>query len=246
MGRIGIIGGSGFQSMHAMGVDRREEVETPFGAPTSPLIHGAIGGQEVVFLPRHGPGHAVPPHKINYRANMRALADAGVEGVVALGAVGGIGEAFGPGVLAVPDQIIDYTWGRESTFFDGSEGDVVHIDFTRPFCVSLSDALARAAEAAGVPVHRGGVYAVTQGPRLETVAEVTRLARDGCDMVGMTMMPEAALARELGLCYAGLAFVVNWAAGKTEGEIGMDEIEANLAECRGVVERVLVALAAKF
>jgi 5'-methylthioadenosine phosphorylase/5'-methylthioinosine phosphorylase len=244
MGRIAVIGGSGFTALRGLVAARDEWPETPFGPPSGPVTRGVLGGSELLFLPRHGRGHSVPPHLVNYRANVWALKACGADRVVGLAAVGGIGAVYGPRVLAAPDQIVDYTYGRAQTFHEGDESGVVHIDFTRPYCEALRRDLLSAARAAGVAVVDGGTYAVTQGPRLETAAEVRRLERDGCDLVGMTGMPEAALARELGLCYACCAFVVNWAAGKAEGEIRMADIEANIAACAGDLERLLTALSA--
>ncbi len=245
MGLLAIIGGSGFQTLPGFEVESRELAATPYGQTSAALTKGRLHGMALVFLPRHGPDHGIPPHLINYRANLRALADAGVDRIIATAAVGGIGPEHGPLTLSVPDQIIDYTWGREQTFFVGGEdGTVDHVDMTEPFCDSLRGALLDAGRAAGLSIQAGGTCGVTQGPRLETAAEIRRMGRDGCDLVGMTAMPEAGLARELGLCYASLAFVVNWAAGKGRGPIGMDEIEANLALCRTDVERLLGAFAA--
>ncbi len=184
----------------------------------------------------------MPPHRINYRANLWALRACGAERVLGLAAVGGITARFEPEVLAVPDQIIDYTYGRAHTLYEGDSGDLEHVDLTAPYCERLRRALISACASSGQAVVDEGVYGATQGPRLETAAEILRLERDGCDMVGMTGMPEAALARELGLRYASLAFVVNWAAGKGEGgAITMREIEENLDRC---VERVLAVLMA--
>jgi 5'-methylthioinosine phosphorylase len=246
MGRIAIIGGSGFAALAGAPVPAGPGLDTPFGQTSAPIAEGTLGGREVLFLPRHGVGHSIPPHAINYRANLWALQQAGVSHVVALAAVGGIGAACGPRVLVVPDQIIDYTYGRAQTFFDGDDGGVVHIDFTQPYCRALRLALLAAGQAAGLALVDVGTYAAVQGPRLETAAEVVRLERDGCHLVGMTGMPEAALASELGLCYACAAFVVNWAAGKTQGKILMAEIEANLDHCRADVGRWLEALASGF
>lgn len=217
--------------------------DTPYGPPSAPILRGLLGGTELLFLPRHGVGHDIPPHRIDYRANVWALKASGAERVVALAAVGGIGAAYGPRVLAIPDQVIDYTHGRVHSFFDGKDGEVTHIDFTHPYCEGLRQALLDAAAKARLDLVDGGTYGATQGPRLETAAEVRRLERDGCDLVGMTGMPEAALARELGLCYACCAFVVNWAAGKGEGEIRMEEIEANILASRSGIERILATLA---
>ena len=231
--------------MRGISVLGEDLLETPFGPPSAAVVRGILaGGAEVLFLARHGVEHRIPPHRIDYRANIWALHACGAERVVGLAAVGGIATAYGPRVLAIPDQLIDYTYARAQTFHEGGDDAVVHIDFTRPYCEQLRGALLGAAESAGLAVVDGGTYGVTQGPRLETAAEVRRLERDGCDMVGMTGMPEAALARELGLCYACCAFVVNWGAGKTGGEILMSEIESNIGACGEQVERLLEALTA--
>lgn len=240
MSLIAVIGGSGFTALPRLTRLGEECPDTPYGPPSGPITRGVLAGcGEILFLPRHGTGHTVAPHRIDYRANLWALKECGARRVVGLAAVGGIGAAYGPRVLAVPDQIVDYTYGRTQTFYEGGEGGIVHIDFTRPYCEELRAALLSAAVAADMPVVDGGTHAVTQGPRLETAAEVRRLERDGCHVVGMTGMPEAALAREAGLCYACFAFVVNWAAGKSDGEISMSEIESNIAACSDPVERIL-------
>jgi len=223
-----------------------EQPDTPYGPPSAPVARGILGGGELLFLPRHGAGHSIPPHCIDYRANIWALKSCGADRVIGLAAAGGIGDRFGPGVIAVPDQIIDYTYGRAHSFYEGGEGEVLHIDFTYPYCEELRQTLLDTASGAGLAVVDGGTYGATQGPRLETAAEVLRMERDGCDLVGMTGMPEASLAKELGLCYACLAFVVNRAAGKGSSEIQMDEIEANIAACSSRIEHVLVSLADKF
>mgnify|MGYP001549371418 CR=1 FL=1 len=243
MSPIAVIGGSGFASMPGLTTLAEERPETPYGPASGPIIHGALeGGGEILFLPRHGADHSIPPHRINYRANISALSACGAEQVVALAAVGGIAVDYDPGALAVPDQIVDYTYGREHTFFDGGGEPVVHIDLTNPYSESLRSALLRAGQRASLPLVAGGTYGVTQGPRLETAAEVRRLERDGCDMVGMTGMPETALAREAGLRYACCAFVVNWAAGKSAGEILASEIAANIAACLERIARILAEL----
>lgn len=182
----------------------------------------------MVFLARHGPGHTIPPHRVNYRANLWALERCGVEQVLAVAAVGSINRDIPPGTLAVPDQIIDYTWGRDHTFFDRDLTKVTHIDFTFPYCQSLRRLVLSAAESADLIVASDATYGATQGPRLETAMEINRMERDGCDLVGMTGMPEASLARELGLCYACCAVVANWAAGRGEGLITKEDIERNL------------------
>ena len=211
---LGVIGGSGVGVLGGLAGARRKAARTPYGKPSSALVSGTIYGRRVVFLARHGEGHVYAPHQVNYRANLWALRAAGVKDVVSVATVGGIRADLAPGTLAVPDQIIDYTWGRVSTFGPPVARGVTHIDFTRPYCEELRLRLLAAAAAAGESVTAGGTYAATQGPRLETAAEIDRLERDGADMVGMTGMPEAALARELGLCYAAIAVVANHAAGR--------------------------------
>ncbi len=211
---LGIIGGSGLTTLANLDVTRRQVVRTPYGEPSGALTFGTIRGREVAFLARHGYGHTIPPHEVNYRANIWALQAEHVTDVVSIASVGGIRADLVPGKLAVPDQIIDYTYSRDNTFFDQTHRGVTHIDFTRPYSDAMRVRLLKAAVAAGEPVLDGGTYAVTQGPRLETAAEINRLERDGADMVGMTGMPEAALAREIGLSYAAIAVVVNYAAGR--------------------------------
>jgi 5'-methylthioinosine phosphorylase len=225
---LGIIGGSGLNRIAELEDLRREVLSTPYGEPSAALTFGRLRGAEVVFLARHGDGHVIAPHRINYRANIRALHDCGVRDIVAVATVGGILEELEPGTLVVPHQIIDYTHGRAATFFDGVDQPLEHVDFTQPFSEALRGRLLRAGADAGERLRDGGVYGATQGPRLETAAEIRRMSRDGADIVGMTGMPEAVLARELGLSYAMLAVVVNAAAGigaNHEG-IGFGEIRA--------------------
>ena len=228
MAKLAIIGGTGFTSLRSLELTKREMTNTPFGVPSGPLTFGRMAGHDVVFLARHGYGHTIPPHKVNFRANLWALHDAGVTEVIAVASVGGIREDMTPGKLCFPDQIIDYTWGREHTYFESDLAAVTHIDFTDPYCASLRELLIRAAADSNLDTCEYGVYGATQGPRLETAAEINRLERDGCDMVGMTGMPETALARELGLCYATCAVVANRAAGRGDGPISMSEIETHL------------------
>jgi 5'-methylthioadenosine phosphorylase len=227
-----IIGGSGLVKLSALETPRRRVMRTPFGEPSGALTFGRLAGAEVVFLARHGYGHTIAPHEINYRANLWALKELQVEGVFALASVGGIREDLGPGTLVVPDQIIDYTHSRNSTFFEGSGTPVTHVDFTLPYSAKLRSRLLRAAMEIGESLIDGAVYACTQGPRLETAAEIDRLQRDGADLVGMTGMPEAVLARELELEYASLAVVVNHAAGRgaSRHRIEMSELEEVLGE----------------
>lgn len=234
---LAIIGGSGLTQLANLEVARREIMRTPYGDPSGAITFGTIRGEPVAFLARHGYGHTIPPHKVNYRANMWALAQHQVKYIVAVASVGGIRPDLTPGTLAIPDQIIDYTHGREFTYFHGTDRSVVHVDFTRPYCEALRQRLLQAAGEAGEPVLAGGTYAATQGPRLESAAEIDRLERDGADMVGMTGMPEAALARELGLCYAAVAVVVNHAAGRADSASGINFADIN-AISRGALARV--------
>lgn len=241
---LGIIGGSGLDRIRDFEITRQLHVATPYGNPSASLSVGRLCGRDLVFLPRHGPDHSIAPHRINYRANLWALHAQGVRAVVAVAAVGGISDQHAPGTLAVPSQIIDYTHGRESTFFDGVNQPLAHIDFTNPFCNTLRQRLLKAGRAAGERIHEGGVYGATQGPRLETAAEIDRMERDGADFIGMTGMPEAALARELGLSYAMLAVVVNAAAGRggSAGGVSMAEIEAVADSAMQRVISILSAL----
>lgn len=239
---LAIIGGSGLTQLACLEIARREVVRTPFGEPSGTLTYGSIGAQQVVFLARHGHGHTIPPHRVNYRANIWALVkSAGAEGIVSVASVGGIRADLGPGALVVPHQIIDYTWGRPATFYDGGEAPVVHVDFTEPYDRALRERLLCAADAAGMVVSGAAVYAATQGPRLESAAEVNRLERDGADIVGMTGMPEASLARELAIPYAALCVVANWGAGRGDSAtaIHFERIEAVLQESLGKARQVI-------
>ena len=238
---LAIIGGTGLTSLEGLEISRREVMHTPYGEPSGPLTHGILAGREVVFLARHGYSHTIPPHQVNYRANIWALKHAGVSAVMAVAAVGGITAEMRPRRVVFPDQIIDYTWSRAHTFFNKDLTHVVHVDFTEPYDADLRQTLIKAARAIHVDAVEQGTYAATQGPRLETAAEIDRLERDGCDLVGMTGMPEAALARELELPYATCAVVANWAAGRGEGVITMDEVRENLDAAMANVRRVLQA-----
>ena len=213
---IGIIGGTGLTQFDNLEIIRRQIVRTPYGDASQPLIFGDLGGVEVVFLARHGGGHKIPPHAINYRANIWALQSVGVESLLAVATVGGINNLLSPGDIVLPHQIIDYTYGRENSYHDGIERPVMHIDFTQPYTASLRELCKKAAANIQQPLHDGGIYACVQGPRLETAAEINRHERDGATIIGMTGMPEAALARELGLAYAALCPVANHAAGRGE------------------------------
>ena len=241
---IAIIGGSGLTQLANLEITRRQIVRTPYGEPSGPLTFGRMGNAEVVFLARHGYGHTLAPHEINYRANLWALHMQGATRVISVCTVGGIAAGLGAGAIAIPDQIVDYTWGRPSTYFEGSEQPVTHIDFTFPYDEDTRQMAIAAARAAGVPVVEGGTYAATQGPRLETKAEIDRMEGDGATMVGMTGMPEAALARELRLGYAALAVVVNPAAGRGSSarSVSLEDIGRVIEETMGKVRLIVAKL----
>lgn len=243
---LAVIGGTGVYALGELTDVETRRPETRYGAPSGPIRVGQIDGKRVAFLARHGEGHALPPHKINYRANLAALKAVGATRVLALNTVGGITERFGPRVLACPDQLIDYTWGRISTLCEDG-GEVLHVDFGEPYTPALRGQVIVAARRAGVALVDGGCYGATQGPRLETRAEIARLRRDGCDLVGMTGMPEAGLARELGLDYACLAIVANWAAGAgpdADEVITLQDVLDNVTAAMGDVAKVVQALLA--
>jgi 5'-methylthioinosine phosphorylase len=242
--RIAIIGGTGLTRLQGLEITRRDTLQTPYGDPSAALVIGSLHGKEVIFLARHGDRHTIPPHRVNYRANLWALRHLGVSRVISVCAVGGIAQDAGPGVIMIPDQIIDYTWSRAHTLFEDDLDAVTHIDFTEPYCEELRQALLAAAGRAGIDILRRGTYGATQGPRLETAAEIDRMEQDGCDIVGMTGMPEAALARELGLCYAACAVSANAAAGRGAGRITMEAIEAVLADGMVRVLRIVAQVIA--
>jgi len=229
MPAIGIIGGSAYSDIKNLEVTRREMINTPYGSPSCPVVFGEMNGGEVVFIHRHGFGHTIAPHEINYRANIWALKKLGVDNIIAIGAVGGITKNMSPLNLVIPHQIIDYTHSRKHTFHDSFDGSAIHVEFTHPYSKILRQVLTESATKLQINCEHEGVYGATQGPRLETAAEIERLLRDGCDVVGMTGMPEASLARELDMSYACCAVVVNWAAGKGEQQtISLDEISKNM------------------
>lgn len=241
---LGIIGGTGLTQLANLEITHRRVARTPWGEPSGALTFGRLGDQEVMFLARHGYGHNIPPHEVNYRANLWALKDHGVDRVVSVATVGGVHRDLLPGTLVIPDQIIDYTHGRATTYFVDTDKPVVHLDFTTPYCEAMRAALFAAGDRAGIRLRDGGVYGAVQGPRLETAAEINRMERDGADMVGMTGMPEAYLARELELCYAAVGAVVNYAAGRglSADGIQMEEIQGVLGEVMAQVRHLLEQL----
>jgi 5'-methylthioadenosine phosphorylase len=242
---LAIIGGTGLTNLANLEITHRQVIRTPYGEPSGPLTFGKIRDREVVFLARHGYGHTIAPHEVNYRANLWALHTQGVKQVVSVNSVGGIHPDLTPGTIAVPDQIIDYTYGRRHTFFEGTDKPVTHVDFTHPYCAELRALCLESGRVAGERVMDGGVYAAVQGPRLETLAEINRFERDGATMVGMTGMPETVLARELGLCYAAFAVVANHAAGRGSSReaVRLEEIyavlETGIRTVRSVLERLV-------
>lgn len=246
MPKVAVLGGSGFESISGVEIISRREISTPYGVPSDSIVLARQAGIDLAFLSRHGQGHSRAPHQVNYRANLWALADLGVEKVFSVNAVGGITEGLEPGHLAVPNQLIDYTWGREQSFNLRPEGGVQHIDFTYPYSSNLRTALIDALDKLNLPYRGSGVYGCTQGPRLETAAEIRRLGADGVDIVGMTGMPEAALARELGLDYASLCLVVNRAAGLEAKPLTLSDIyrtlEQGMVQARTVVGVALAEL----
>lgn len=251
-----IIGGTGLNQLFGLEGYQEKHIDTLFGKPSAPIQIAAMGGEkgdrgetQVAFLARHGQPHCLPPHRVNYRANIMALKDLGVKAIIAVNAVGGIASSMTLAPhLVIPDQVIDYTYSREQTFYDG-EGvpgfdRVEHIDFTHPFDRALREKLIAETQKSQLPFSLSGVYGCTQGPRLETPTEIKRMAQDGCDIVGMTLMPEAALARELAIPYASICLVVNPAAGLSSCEITMAEIQKaidlGMSEVVNIVRRVIL------
>ena len=239
---LAIIGGTGLTALEGLTLQDSIVMETPYGVPSANIEKGELNGSPVFFLARHGKAHSLTPHSVNYRANIWALQSLGVTRIIGVNAVGGINASMGPEVIVIPDQIIDYTWGRQSSFSE--EGRVIHADFTYPYTEELRRQLFAAANKVSVSVCDSGVYGATQGPRLETAAEINRLEKDGCDIVGMTAMPEAILARELDMQYANVSLVVNMAAGRSEGLITMDDIQRVLDAGMGRVRALLSAVVA--
>lgn len=242
---LAIIGGTGLTEIDGLRITRRTAVSTPYGQPSADYVYGELAGRTVIFLARHGNPHSIPPHKINFCANIWGLKELGVSEIIAVAAVGGITSEMVPAHIAIPDQLIDYTYGRKQTFFEDGGDAVTHIDFSYPYSQPLRSRLIHSAKRINLAVSPIATYGCTQGPRLETAAEIQRMERDGCDIVGMTGMPEAALARELEISYAAIGVMANWAAGKTEGEITMSEIEHNLHQGMAKAKRLLESLLAE-
>ncbi|MEI7432576.1 MAG: S-methyl-5'-thioinosine phosphorylase [Betaproteobacteria bacterium] len=238
---LAVIGGSGLTQLANLDVSHREVLRTPYGEPSGPVTFGQICGRPVAFLARHGYGHTIPPHEVNYRANLWALHQRGALGIISVASVGSIRADLKPGDVVIPHQIIDYTWGRKSTYHEGEDCTVTHIDFTEPYDSGLRQQLIEAAQRAGIQVSQSAVYAATQGPRLETAAEINRLERDGADVVGMTGMPEAALARELGVPYAAISVVANFSAGRGDSRDGIsfESIQGVLHQSMGHVRSII-------
>ena len=237
---LALVGGTGLTQLDE--TVKSISVDTPYGAPSAPISELISGPVRLLFLPRHGNPHRFPPHCVNYQANMWALKEVGADHVLAVSAVGGICEPYGPATIAAPDQLIDYTWGRQHTFCDSEHVELEHVDFTRPYDGPLRRSLLVAAKQVSIDVVNGGCIGVFQGPRLESSAEVEKARRDGCHMAGMTSLPEAALAREIGLDYAGLAVVANWGAGVTGELLSEDDIAETLKEPMMSVRSLLNAL----
>ncbi len=236
---LGLIGGTGLNQLAGLEALEQHSLDTPYGSPAAPVQVGRIGQLPLAFLPRHGLGHKLPPHAINYRANIHALHQLGVTRIVGVAAVGGISAHMAPGELVLPHDLIDYTWGREHSYSMDGESPLQHIEFSPPYSPALREALLHSAQRQSVLLRQQAVHGITQGPRLETTAEIRRLGRDGCDIVGMTGMPEAALAAELGIPYACLAVVVNWAAGIGQGAIHAEIerfVEQGMDKARRVIE----------
>lgn len=247
---LGIIGGTGLTEFVNLQITGRKIVRTPYGEASQPLVFGELVGHNVVFLARHGSGHTIPPHAINYRANIWALQSVGVTDLLAVATVGGITSILNPGDIVLPHQLIDYTYGRKNTYHDGIELPVKHIDFTEPYSAKMRDFCKQAAFNLALPLIDGGVYAVVQGPRLETAAEINRLEHDGATLVGMTGMPEAALARELVMQYAAICPIANHAAGRGSSANGIayediaDVLNKAIARVRIMIQEVVTLHAA--
>ncbi|UCE72160.1 MAG: S-methyl-5'-thioadenosine phosphorylase [Nitrospiraceae bacterium] len=242
MSRTGVIGGSGLYEIKGLTVKGKKNITTPYGKPSDDYLIGSMGDREIVFLPRHGKGHGIPPHMINYRANIWGFRKLGVNNIIAISAVGGIRKGMNPGDIVVLDQVLDMTRNRKSTFYNG-KGGVVHIDFTEPYCPDLRSMLLKAGRSARVALKKEGTYVAVDGPRLETASEIKSFAILGGDVVGMTGMPEASLAREVEICYAGISVVANFAAGISRRKLSVLEV---MEAMHGATEKIKKLLAKTF
>ena len=238
---LAIIGGRGLTQLANLKITHQQVMRTPYGEPSGAFIFGTIDQHEVIFLARHGYGHTIPPHLVNYRANLWVLREQGATNIISVATVGGIRPDLKPGVIVVPDQIIDYTHGRDATYFEARDKPFSNADFTLPYSEKLRGSILRGAQTAQLHCINGSVYAATQGPRLDSIAEVNRYERDGADMVGMTGMPEAALAKELELDYATIAVVANYAAGRADSatKINIESVNTTATEAMVRVRRIL-------
>ncbi len=241
---LGIIGGSGLYEIEGITLRKTKKVQTPFGKPSDSYKIGTLSDREIVFLPRHGAQHTIPPHKVNYRANVWGFKELGVERIVAISAVGGISSRLRPGVIVVPDQIIDMTSNREATFHE--RDNAVHVDFTEPYCPEMRRSFIEASKTKGIDIRASGTYVCVNGPRLETRAEIQFFSRIGADVVGMTAMPEAALAREVEICFGGISVVTNYAAGVKKKSLRAKEVgemmKAVMVNLGAFLEAILHAL----
>lgn len=238
---LAIIGGRGLTELANLKITHRQVLRTPYGEPSGAFMFGTLNQHEVIFVARHGHGHTIPPHLVNYRANLWALREQGVTEVISVATVGGIRPDLTPGTIVVPDQIIDYTHGRDATYFDTGDTRYTNANFALPYSPELRGRILKSARLVGQDCVDGGVYAATQGPRLDSIAEVNRYERDGADMIGMTGMPETALAMELELKYATLAVVANYAAGRGDSKLGinMEKVNATAAATMDQVRSIL-------
>lgn len=238
MSKVGVIGGSGLYEIKGLTIKRKKRVSTPYGKPSDQYLIGEINNTEVVFLPRHGKHHNIPPHMINYRANIWGFKKLGVKRILSISAVGGIKKGLKPGDIVILDQVMDMTRNRASTFYDGTDG-VAHIDFTEPYCPELRKILLKAGGKIRVSLKNGGTYVAVEGPRLESASEIKSFGILGGDIVGMTGMPEASLAREMEICYAGLSVVANYAAGISKTKLTVTEVKEAMKDSTEKLKRLL-------
>jgi 5'-methylthioadenosine phosphorylase len=237
---LGIIGGSGLYKIEGITLRKTKKVKTTFGKPSDSYKIGALSDREIVFLPRHGAKHSIPPHKVNYRANVWGFKELGVKRIIAISAVGGISPKVSPGAIVVPDQIIDMTSNREATFHE--KDNAVHVDFTEPYCPEMRRSIIGASKTKGIDIKASGTYVCVNGPRLETRAEIQFFSRIGADIVGMTAMPEAALVREVEICFGGISVVTNYAAGVKKRSLRANEVGEVMKEAMGNLGALLEAL----